>query len=59
MIICKYCKFDSLGDSLIAEGAPCGFNDCIIFTCCKKAWDEHMKTYHKGEVDKETGKKVE
>lgn len=43
---CKYCGFDSRGDSIYAEGAPCGVNGCLVFTCCMDTWAEHCKKAH-------------
>lgn len=49
---CKHCGFDSMEESIKMVGAPCGFNGCTVFICCIEAWDEHVKTYHAGEVDR-------
>lgn len=43
---CKHCGFDPMEGSLYAEGAPCGIDGCLVFTCCMKSWDEHVKKHH-------------
>lgn len=53
---CKYCGYDSDYESIKMVGAPCGFNGCMIFTCCQESWKTHMKDYHKDQIDRETGK---
>jgi len=43
---CKYCGFDPSIDSLVSEGAPCGYSGCLIHTCCMESWEEHMEKAH-------------
>ncbi len=43
---CKSCGFDPECDSLVAEGAPCGVDGCHMFTCCMKAWRNHIAKAH-------------
>jgi hypothetical protein len=43
---CKYCGFDSEEDSIVAEGAPCGTDGCMVYTCCEKTWKQHCKKMH-------------
>lgn len=47
MTVCEYCGFDSDADSMIAEGASCGVNGCLILSCCHEQWIKHAKKYHK------------
>jgi hypothetical protein len=48
---CSNCGFDPDGDSLVAEGAPCGVTEngstCLSYTCCDKTWKEHCKRRHR------------
>ena len=46
MTKCKFCGFDSEADSIYAEGAPCGVDGCLVFTCCELSWQEHCKISH-------------
>ena len=31
---------------LSSEGSPCGIDGCDIFTCCDKAFKDHLRQYH-------------
>lgn len=46
---CEYCGAEYY--EIDTEGAPCGYNECSIFTCCIKAWEDHMRSYHKEEPE--------
>lgn len=47
MTVCEYCGFDSEEESVRVVGAPCGIDECPIFTCCFDQWLIHKKKYHK------------
>jgi hypothetical protein len=44
---CSNCHFDPESDSIYAEGAPCGVDGCMSYTCCDKTWKAHCKRVHK------------
>jgi hypothetical protein len=41
---CKYCG--TIWYELHSEGAPCGIDDCMTFTCCDKAFEDHIAECH-------------
>ena len=47
MPVCKYCGFDSSEESIHAEGAPCGVDGCLVFSCCNGSWKDHCRIAHK------------
>lgn len=47
---CKYCG--TMWYEVQSEGAPCGIDDCDTYTCCTKAWEDHVKQFHPMETIK-------
>jgi len=41
---CPYCHI--MWFELTSEGAPCGIDNCMIFTCCDQAWKDHIAKCH-------------
>lgn len=41
---CKYCGCAWF--EVNSEGSPCGIDGCDVYTCCEKAWQDHIKQGH-------------
>lgn len=48
---CKYCK--TMWFELQSEGSQCGIDGCSTYTCCDKAWQDHVKQCHPMELIKD------